>query len=228
LYDVRNDAALLAESRRAWEAHVRPLVRNPLLRDPERFLANPGFRDHLYFEAAQFASMLHTPWAEAFAETTYTEASVLRNRMLNELLHEAVPIILHEDDLNAMYYSIENRSPYLDRSLVEFCGSIPTRHLVRDGYAKALLRDAVRDLLPPCIVDNRRKIGFNASILSLLDTRSTAVRDELLAESPIFDLVRREAIAPLLDAPELPNSQSKFLFQFLNAKMFLEEHGARA
>ena len=41
--------------------------------------------------------------------------------MLNELFHEAVPVILHEDDLNAMYYSIENRSPFLDRELFEFC-----------------------------------------------------------------------------------------------------------
>ena len=41
--------------------------------------------------------------------------------MLNELFHEAVPVILHEDDLNAMYFSIENRSPFLDRELFEFC-----------------------------------------------------------------------------------------------------------
>jgi asparagine synthase (glutamine-hydrolysing) len=228
LSDVRRDSRLFEQSRRAWEVHVRPLVRNPLLTDPDRFLEDPSFRGHIYFEAAQFAQMLRQPWSEPFVETSYTDAGTLRNRMLNELLRESVPVILHEDDLNAMSHSIENRSPYLDRSLVDFCGSIPTRHLVRNGYAKAVLRDAVRDLVPASIVDNRRKIGFNASILSLLDCRSSEVRDEILADSPVFDVVRREAIAPLLDRSELPNSLSKFLFQFLNAKIFLEERSGRA
>ena len=53
--------------------------------------------------------------------------------MVNELFHESVPPILHEDDLNAMYFSIENRSPFLDRGLFDWCQSIPTRHLVRNG-----------------------------------------------------------------------------------------------
>ena len=39
----------------------------------------------------------------------------MRNRMLNEMFHEVVPVILHEDDLNAMHFSVENRSPFLDR-----------------------------------------------------------------------------------------------------------------
>jgi hypothetical protein len=40
--------------------------------------------------------------------------------MMNELFHEVIPVILKHDDLNSMYYSIENRSPYLDRDLLEF------------------------------------------------------------------------------------------------------------
>ena len=31
--------------------------------------------------------------------------------MLNELLLESVPVVLEEEDLNAMYFSVENRSP---------------------------------------------------------------------------------------------------------------------
>ena len=56
------------------------------------------------------------------------------------------------------------------------------------------------------------------------------MRDYLLAPSPIFDHVRSDKIESLLEAArnkELPNSQSKFLFYFLNAKVFLEEFGSR-
>jgi asparagine synthase (glutamine-hydrolysing) len=218
LAEAGDDAA-----RAAWIAHVKPVVRNPVLSNPDLFVANSAFRDHIYLDAAGFAQYLHEPWSEPFEETAYTP-SLLRNRMANELFHEAVPVILHEDDLNAMYYSIENRSPFLDRALFEFSTTIPTRHLMRDGYAKSVLRDAMRGIAPDAILDNRTKVGFNAPIFDFLDPSDAATREALLGPSPIWDLVRRDRIADLLDKAFLPNSQSKFLFYFLCSKLFLEEH----
>jgi asparagine synthase (glutamine-hydrolysing) len=219
LAEVRDPAA-----RAAWTEHVKPVVRNPFLSNPDLFASDPSFRDHIYLDAAGFAQYLHEPWSEPFAEEHYT-ASVLRNRMLNELFHEAVPVILHEDDLNAMYYSIENRSPFLDRDLFEFSCRIPTPHLMRDGYAKAVLRDSMRGIVPDAILDNRRKVGFNAPIFDFLNPNDPDTRAALLAPSPIWDVVRRDRITDLIDKAFLPNSQSKFLFYFLCSKLFLEEHG---
>jgi asparagine synthase (glutamine-hydrolysing) len=220
LAETRDPAA-----RAAWETHIKPIVRNPFLADPERFAREPGFRDHVFLGAETFAGFLREPWHEPFAERSYSR-SVLRNRMANELFHEAVPVILHEDDLNALYYSIENRSPFLDRALFEWSTRIPTRHLMRDGYAKAVLRDAMRDIVPAPILDSRRKVGFNAPIFSFLDPRDADARAQLLDGGPIFELVRRDGIERLVDKGFLPNSESKFLFYFLCAKLFLEEQRA--
>jgi asparagine synthase (glutamine-hydrolysing) len=225
LYEVRNEPELHAASRRAWLDQIRPMVRNPYLRNPELFIENPTERGHIFLEADEFARYLTTDWSEPFEETRYT-GSLLRNRMLNEMFHEAVPVILHEDDLNAMYFSIENRSPFLDRELFEFCHRIPSRHLIRHGHAKSVLRDAMRGIVPNCVLDNPRKVGFNAPIFSFLDVRNSEVRASLLDESPIFKLVKRERIESLINKPDLPNSESKFLFYFLASKMFLEEFGA--
>jgi asparagine synthase (glutamine-hydrolysing) len=52
------------------------------------------------------------------------------------------------------------------------------------------------------------------------------VRGELLADGPVFGLVRRERITELLDRPNLPNSESKFLFSFVGVKYFLESLAA--
>jgi asparagine synthase (glutamine-hydrolysing) len=52
------------------------------------------------------------------------------------------------------------------------------------------------------------------------------VREDLLDGGPIFNHVRKEAIEGLIAKSALPNSESKFLFNFLCAKMFLEEFGA--
>ncbi len=199
-------------------------MRNPYLQDSELFTAAPEFRGHIYLNSDDFATYLHRPWREEFAEERYADV-LLRNRMLNELFNENVPVILHEDDLNAMYFSIENRSPYLDRPLFEFSRSIPTEHLVRDGYAKAVLRDAMRGIAPSRVLDSRRKVGFNAPIFSFLDVNDPEVRGYLLDDSVVFDHVRRDRIEQLLAKDFLPNSESKFLFNFLNMKIFLEEFG---
>lgn len=222
LSEVHGDAELHRVSRQAWLKHIRPMVRNPHLGDPDLFLKDPDFRDHIFLDAPKFADYLTSHWLEPFTQSTYTP-SLLRNRMMNEMFHEAVPVILHEDDLNAMYFSIENRSPFLDRSLFEFCYQIPSRHLIRDGFGKAVLRDAMRGIVPGRVLDNRRKVGFNASIFSFLDVHDPNVRSYLLDRSPVFDHVRRSVIEQLMEKPDLLNSESKFLFNFINCKMFLEE-----
>ena len=219
---MRGDSSRYAEGLADWRTHIAPIVRNPYLQDPEVFVRRPQERDHIYLNANEFAEYLVQPWSERFAEAHYAD-SLLRNRMLNELFHEVVPPILHEDDLNAMYYSIENRSPYLDRGLFEASMRIPTRHLIHRGRAKALLRAAVRGIAPDAVIDNPRKVGFNAPILDLLDVSDPQVRAALLDDSPIFDHVRRDRIERLIARSYLPNSESKFLFYFLNAKLFLEE-----
>lgn len=218
---VSQDPAAYASALKNWQEHILPVVRNPFLQKPDLFIQNPFERNHIYLNADEFAGYLKRPWGEPFEEVFY-HSELLRNRMLNELLHEATPVILHEDDLNAMYYSIENRSPFLDRELFEWSLKIPTRYLVRDGMAKAVLRDAMRGIVPDAVLDNRRKVGFNAPIFDFLAINDPAVRAELLADSPVFEHLNRDAIITLIEKAHLPNSESKFLFNFINAKLFLE------
>tara|TARA_Y100000816_G_C25977089_1_gene510078 strand:- start:425 stop:865 length:441 start_codon:yes stop_codon:yes gene_type:complete len=146
--------------------------------------------------------------------------------MLNELFHEITPVILHEDDLNSMRYSIENRSPYLDVNLFEFAYSIPNEYLIYDGYGKYILREAVQGVLNEQVRLDRKKMGFNASINSILNLNDTATIDYLLSDGPVFDIVNRQKIETLLKQDEFENSYNKFLFNFINAKIFLELNNA--
>lgn len=205
-----------------WTRQLKPFVRNPFLQDPNRFISEPTFRDHIYLDSNRFSGYLKRPFWEPFQEVNYHSVP-LRNRMLNELFHESVPVIMHEEDMNAMSFSIENRSPYLDRNLMEFTSQIPSSLLVQNGFAKAVLRESVRGVAPDAILDNPRKVGFNAPISDLINLDDPAVRSEVLEDSPIFDLVQRSSVEGLLDRRELRNSESKFLFSFLGTKIFLDE-----
>jgi asparagine synthase (glutamine-hydrolysing) len=207
---------------RDWQHHIAGFVRNPILRDPDLYAKDPGFRAHVFDGSEELADYLIEPLPPRFTETAFT-GELLRNRMLNELFHEATPVILHEDDLNSMRYSIENRSPYLDTTLFDFACSIPPRHLIRNGFGKYVLREAVAGILNDTVRLDRRKKGFNASINSMVDFRDPSVRDYLLdPAAEVFRLVNRERIATLFDLSPVPNHLSKFLFSFINTRVFLE------
>jgi asparagine synthase (glutamine-hydrolysing) len=212
----------------AWQEHVAPVVRNPFLSDPLRFVHDPGFRDHVFLNRDVFRATLRDEvrdgWDEPFREVHYSD-DLLRSRMMNELFHEVVRVILRQDDLNSMAFSLENRSPFLDTSLFEFAATIPTRLLIRDGYNKAVLREAVAGILDDRVRLSREKRGFNASITSLFDLGAPEVREAFLGESQMFDWFDRDRIAAMLGAAEFPNSTKKFLFSFLSAKTFVDLSG---
>lgn len=51
-----------------------------------------------------------------------------------------------------MANSVEARVPFLDHRVIEFANSLPPRFKLRGLREKAVLREAVRDLLPPAIL----------------------------------------------------------------------------
>ncbi len=200
--------------------------RNPFLQDPDLFVERPGFRGHIYLDADEFAALADRPVRRAVRARTTSTRGLLRSRMLNELFTKSVPVILHEDDLNAMFFSIENRSPFLDRELFEHADRRSRRGCssATAGRRRSCARRCAGSSPSACSTTAARSASTRRS--STCSTRADpAVRDELLADSPIFELVRREAVEALLDARELPNSRSKFLFNFICAKLFLEEFG---
>jgi len=205
-----------------WQEHTGNFVRNPYLKNPKLYFKDQSIRTHNHLNSDDFASFLSDDFSINFSETHYTN-SLLRNRMMNELFHEATPVILHEDDLNSMKYSIENRSPFLDVNLFDFAYSIPNKHLIKDGYGKYVLREAMKGILNEKVRLDRRKKGFNASINSIVDFENKTTLDYLLAGSPVFDIIRRDKIEKLFKQRAYENSYKKFIFNFINTKIFLEK-----
>jgi asparagine synthase (glutamine-hydrolysing) len=214
----RSDAGALVED---WRCSYGAWVQNPVLQDPMVFRDRPDERGHMYLDRAVFNAFLEVPCEEVFHEAAFCE-NKLRNRMMNELFAEAVPVILREDDLNSMQWSVENRSPYLDRELVEFAYSIPNELLINDGCVKWPLRAASQGILNDQVRLEKRKRGFNASIDSLLNRDDPQVVEQLLAPGPVFDIIRRDAVERFLRGDLYENSFSKFAFSFVATKLFLE------
>jgi asparagine synthase (glutamine-hydrolysing) len=93
-------------------------------------------------------------------------------------------LLLMRIDRFSMANSVEARVPFLDPRLVEFVYRLPVAHKYRAGIGKAVLRDAVGDVVPDWVLQ-RRKQGFGAPVLQWLGADLGAVLSRLLHTEPI-------------------------------------------
>jgi asparagine synthase (glutamine-hydrolysing) len=91
--------------------------------------------------------------------------------------------ILHKVDRASMAVSLEARSPFLDRELVELIASLPPGVKLKfPNRGKAILKQAMRDRLPAAVIDRPKK-GFGIPVAAWLRGPLDGLVDELLSTS---------------------------------------------
>jgi asparagine synthase (glutamine-hydrolysing) len=136
-----------------------------LWRDPN-FLPHPYFYTRLLFTPAQVAGLLNgngfdspEPWKDWLEQTArgskqlddFTAVSCLESRSY------MVDTLLRDTDSMSMANSLEVRVPFLDHALVEFVARLPGSIKRPAGRAKALLVDALADLLPAEVISQPKR-----------------------------------------------------------------------
>lgn len=207
---------------------IKKFIRNKDLKDPKLYIKNKNFRDHIFDSNKIFLNFLNQKykrknWFE-FSEKKYS-SNFFCNRRLNELFHEITPVVLNEDDTNSMYYSVENRSPFLDKNLVEHMFSVDPKMLIENGYSKNILREISKDYLVDDIRLNRKKKGFNGSVKNIFDFKDKKFLDNIFEkDSEIYEFFDKKKIINFLNKDINHNAYSKFIFSFINTKIFLDLH----
>ena len=122
----------------------------------------------------------HVYWNGTFSDTekrTLTQAALpgALDRILSELVPAADDLapylwfdqkyflpddILMKVDRMSMAHAVEVRPPFLDHRIVEFAASLPARFKIQGSRQKVILRELMKDKLPPSIL-TRKKVGFD-------------------------------------------------------------------
>ena len=117
-------------------------------------LLGERLRDSLKHDSIEYFNLLQ-------AKLTSTD----RIERLTELdLHAYLPNdILPKVDIASMAASLEVRSAFLDREVVEFAAKLPLEYKLFGSNRKRILKAAFSDLLPPELMDRPKK-GFGVPI----------------------------------------------------------------
>lgn len=224
LRDLASQKNLYNQKKKEWAKYVLPYVNNPILRNLDLFLnsSKPPI-NYLFSNVEDVEDLFLQKKQFSYKEKHYHQDS-LKNRMLNEVFHEIFPVVLSQEDLNAMYYSIENRSPFLDKNIFETALSIPTSEFISNGYNKSILRESMKGILPDDIRLNRSKIGLNFSLKEYFDLNNTKNKKFLLSDSPIFEYINKKNLEKLINEEKKFYNNSQFIFNLISSKVFMDIH----
>ena len=112
-----------------------------------------------YFESKEYSGSHENPWRKRMRETaqqagrldSFTSVSCF------ELQSYMVNTLLRDTDAASMANSLEVRVPFLDHRLLEFVGRLPKSAKYARGISKALLVEALSDLLPDEVVGQTKR-----------------------------------------------------------------------
>tara|TARA_B100000963_G_scaffold361901_1_gene400677 strand:- start:2128 stop:3963 length:1836 start_codon:yes stop_codon:yes gene_type:complete len=147
-----------------------------------------------------------------------------KNTLSKDMFVHVTSPQLRDSDQISMFNSIENRSPFLSKKIYEFSFSLPNRFLIEGGYNKKILRDAMKNFLPPQILNNRNKVGFNANTKNVFNFRDKNIRDVLFSNNYLNNLINMEKVEMIIKAEKITNNESHFLFSLLNSAIFLNQN----
>lgn len=91
-------------------------------------------------------------------ETSSSCRNLLQRPLALEFTGPLADGILHASDKLSVAHSLEARMPFLDRSVIEFAQSLPSRLKVRAGQERYVLKPMAERLLKE--IAQRRKFGL--------------------------------------------------------------------
>ncbi|HYE55400.1 MAG TPA: asparagine synthase C-terminal domain-containing protein, partial [Chitinophagaceae bacterium] len=139
-------------------------------------------------------SVIRYNWGRDFlAKNPFTLPKGARADMKNfsflQLFVSSLPFQLHSADRNSMSHSIESRLPFLDHRLVEFTFRLPDQFKINKGVSKAVLREAMKSILPEEVRTRKHKLGLPAPEREWMHANAGWVEKELTESACVMDKI---------------------------------------
>ena len=158
-----------------------------------------------HLKQAAFRILKKLPKAsEDSRHAEYREFDHLTRKLYDSTHATILPTLLRNYDRYSMASGVEIRMPFMDYRMICFAFSLPWTSKIRNGFSKAIIRDAVAGLMPEEVAYRKTKIGFNSPIV---DWIKGPLKDFFL------DTIYSQSFnnSDLVDAPEVAKQINKVI-----------------
>jgi asparagine synthase (glutamine-hydrolysing) len=152
LRKIFSESRPLRVARRAWKKiRRRPFASRDMASEISPLsLLNPDFARRIGFEERFLR------WRNLSPRRVCTE----REGHLLSLTQASLPLALEIFDSAAAAFSIEQRYPFWDRRLVEFCLALPPQQKLHRGWTRVVMRRAMQNIIPSKVQWRAEKTDF--------------------------------------------------------------------
>lgn len=152
------------------------------------------------------------------AQIKHRAYPTLAQKLYDDVTQTSIPILLRYEDRNSMAFHIEARVPFLDYRLVEFAFKVGAQGHIRQGWSKAILRDAMQGILPESIRLRKDKEGYTTPHDRWLGQLAPQINDFFAGDICAKPYLSRQAIEQLR-SPQV--GQLAGLWRLLNLESWL-------
>lgn len=199
-----------------WKKNIKKFIRNPNLKN----LKTAGKLENKYrlnFFIEENANLKNYTKKFKIIKISKIHKDIFYNNMLQNIFYQSLPAQLFQSDYVCMYFSIENRSPFLSKKLFEYTYKLNKNFFMYNGIPKAILRKSFKKNFPLEIRNNYEKTGFYSPFRSFFKKKDIVSIKRYLFNSKILKkTLNMDSFKKLLLSKNVLHSESKFIFACLN------------
>lgn len=128
--------------------------------------------------------------------------------------------------IDSSRYKIEERYPFFDRRVMEFCLSVPGKYRLNQGVSRYYFRESMKNYLPSKNINRLTKGNISPLIVNFLKKNMVDIEEEIYSElsSDIIDqdYVRKNFIEPFKNGQNLEVG-SQLIFQLIALNKWLKK-----
>ncbi len=205
-----------------FDKYIKPQLRNKNLADIESF-CNANTKLMFSFEESEHIGHFFTKEVDLIDSLPdQLNANYFKKKLDEDLFYLTLPQHVVASDQVSMFFSLENRAPFLSREVYDIARSIPNNLLISKGYGKYILRKSMQDIVPNSILWDTNKKGFNFEFSSKNITDFCKLFYGIDEMDFFKDFLDIDKVNGLINKENITNAESKLLFRIVNAKYLLE------
>lgn len=163
----------------------------PLALDPIRNFWNAFRSPHGYQQGVN--EIINPAFAERISLYDNFEAMMEHRAMLPQTSREEhlmflksglIPYAFELADKASMAFSIDNRHPFTDRRLIEFCVALPPEQKLQRGWSRMILRRALAGTIPESIRWRGGKTSNSTAVTAGILRFGTEILEEVIVRNP--------------------------------------------
>ena len=191
---LQQEVDAYSEMHESNAAHATSKVRHMVWRNR---LRRSGLYRQLSARRARAQALRHPWFSQELFKQYRTEVPDYESLDLQSELNKSVsvrplPLYLRIEDRNSMAHSIETRLPFLDYRVVSLAANTAPEWLLRGGWNKYALREAMKGVMPEIVRTRPDKMGFPVSAKdwfagALYESTRSLLSDQSAREHGLFN-----------------------------------------